>query len=548
MSVQHWLQLLLLIIITLCASQPVRSSPAAPVAAWIVFETESELLQLARHLDIWEVHREGAAGRLLAGIGPRELTWLASQRFSYTPLDATALAQAAIETTTCYRTVDALYEQLTAWAAAHPDLTELRTIGESYERRQLLALRLTNRATGGDKPIFFLMAGIHGRELIAPEAAMVFTDRILSGYGVEADITWLLDYSIIEVLVVANPDGHVRNESNPQWPGWRKNTNPTYGACDGTRFGVDLNRNFAFAWGNASTDPCRETYQGPTPNSEAETQAITDFIRDLYPDQRPDDLVSPASETTSGLFITLHSYGDLVLWPWGNTDAAAPNAAALAQLGEKLAGYNGYTPQQASDLYPASGTTDDFVYGELGIAAYTFEIGSYADGFFPPCYRYEALIAPNIEAFLYAAKVAHAPYLWPAGPDVVELALSLRYDRAIGDGEGGNEATPMLQIIAELDDGRSGGEAIAAAEATINTPPWLEELDGGRAPLYAADGAFDTAQETVSATLTLKALPPGRHLVFVRGQDASGNWGAVAADFITVGRRYFAFLPLVARD
>jgi carboxypeptidase T len=538
---RRWLQVLLLTI-TLCGSRPVRSSPAAPVAAWVVFETEAELLQLARHLDIWEVHREGAAGRLLAGIGSTELTWLASQRFSYTPLDATASAPAAIETTNCYRTVDALYEQLTAWAAAYPDLTELRTIGESYEGRQLLTLRLTNQATGGDKPVFFLMAGIHGRELITPEAAMVFIDRILSGYGFEADVTWLLDYGIIEVMVVANPDGHVRNESNPQWPGWRKNTNRTHGTCDETSFGVDLNRNFAFAWGNASTYPCSETYQGPAPISETETQAITDLIRDLYPDQRPDDLVSPAPDTTSGLFITLHSYGDLVLWPWGNSYATAPNAAALSQLGEKFADYNDYIPQQASDLYPASGTTDDFVYGELGIAAYTFEIGSYTDGFFPPCYRYAALIEPNIEAFLYAAKVAHAPYRWPAGPDVVRLTLSLR-----DDGEGDDEtAPPTLQIITELDDSRSGGEAIVAAEATIGIPPWLEDLDGYRARLHAADGAFDAAQETVSATLSLEGLPSGRHLVFVRGQDAAGNWGAITSDFITLGHRYF--LPLVARD
>jgi len=38
----------------------------------------------------------------------------------------------------------------------------------------------------------------------------------------------------------------------------------------------------------------------------------------------------------------------------------------------------------------------------------------------------------------------------------------------------------------------------------------------------------------VSGTLLLDAALPGRHLVFVRGQDAEGAWGPVSADFVTI--------------
>jgi hypothetical protein len=96
---------------------------------------------------------------------------------------------------------------------------------------------------------------------------------------------------------------------------------------------------------------------------------------------------------------------------------------------------------------------------------------------------------------------------------------------------GAGSAALEVQIIAEVDDGLSGGQAVAAAEATIDIPPW----DGGSpTALAASDGAFDTAQETVSGTLSLDGLGLGRHLVFVRGQDAAGDWGRSASQFITV--------------
>ncbi|MCK7513506.1 MAG: hypothetical protein MZV70_62120 [Desulfobacterales bacterium] len=45
-------------------------------------------------------------------------------------------------------------------------------------------------------------------------------------------------------------------------------------------------------------------------------------------------------------------------------------------FGRKLAYFNSYVPQQAYNLYATDGSTDDWVYGWLGIAAYTFEMGT----------------------------------------------------------------------------------------------------------------------------------------------------------------------------
>ena len=39
-----------------------------------------------------------------------------------------------------------------------------------------------------------------------------------------------------------------------------------------------------------------------------------------------------------------------------------------------MAGTNGYTPEQASDLYIADGTIDDWLWGNHKVFAYTFEM------------------------------------------------------------------------------------------------------------------------------------------------------------------------------
>jgi hypothetical protein len=75
-------------------------------------------------------------------------------------------------------------------------------------------------------------------------------------------------------------------------------------------------------------------------------------------------------------------------------------------------------------------------------------------------------------------------------------------------------------------------QTIQAAEVYLNTPPWA---DGAVAlPLAAADGSFNQSIETVSGTIDTTGLANGRYTLFVRGQDAAGNWGPVSATFFYV--------------
>ena len=286
----------------------------------------------------------------------------------------------------------------------------------------MMVLVLTNPAVPGPKPKLFITASIHGREYAPAELVTRFGEYLVDNYGVDADATTLLDYHEIHLMLQANPDGRKEAEAGTLW---RKNTNQNYcGVTSGSR-GADLNRNFAFQWGQwngSSGAQCAETYRGPSPASEPETQAIQNYMAAIFPDQRDDVLTSAAPAEATGVYIDVHSFASLVLWPWGFNDTVAPNGPALQTMGRKMAYFNDYTPQQSVALYPTDGSTEDFAYGELGLASFTFELGT---AFFQDCTTFESTVYPaNLNVLVYAAKAARTPYQTPAGPDALDLTLS----------------------------------------------------------------------------------------------------------------------------
>ena len=119
----------------------------------------------------------------------------------------------------------------------------------------LQALILTNQAIPGPKPVFMVMAAIHAREMATAEVATRFAEMLFDGYGLDADITWMLDYFEIHVLAQPNPDGRKMAEaqcSGGCFPTWRKNTNQDYCGATSSSRGADLNRNANNSfWGGA---------------------------------------------------------------------------------------------------------------------------------------------------------------------------------------------------------------------------------------------------------------------------------------------------------
>jgi hypothetical protein len=391
----------------------------------------------------------------------------------------------------------------------------------------MMVLRLTNSAISGPKPKLFMTGALHAREYTTAELVTRFAEYLVDNYGADADATWILDHHEVHLMLHANPDGRKQAETGLSW---RKNTNQNYCSPTSNYRGADLNRNFEFQWaccGGSSGSECDSTYRGPSPASEPETQAVQNYMTSTFPDQRGPNLDDPAPDDATGIYLDIHSSGRLVLWPWGFTSDTAPNSAQLQTLGRKFAYWNNHTPEQAIGLYPTDGTTDDHAYGELGVAAYCFELGT---AFFQSCSYFENTIVPdNMPSLIYAAKVVRTPYMTPAGPDAYNLTLS-------------NDSVPVgmpVTLSGTVDDTRynnSNGteptQNIAAAEYYVDVPPW--ESGSTAIVMSPSDGSFNEKTEGVEATVDTTAWSEGEHILFVRGQDVDGNWGAFSAIFLTI--------------
>ncbi len=451
-----------------------------------------------------------------------------------------------------YRTVEKTFEDLCELAEANPELASWIDIGDSYDKitpggsagYDIHAIELTNKNSGiEDKPTLYIEGSLHAREYVTSELVTRFAEELVDGYGKDADITWLLDYFNIAIVPTVNPDGRKLAE---QGYSWRKNTNPNPSAGEESasfpNYGVDLNRNFDFKWGEipegSSGDPNSELYRGSAAFSEPETQAVEDYVTSLFPDQRGSGDLDRASDNTTGIFLDVHSFGNLILYPWGWTELPASNKKGLETLGRKFGFFTGvdgeaYDVGQLGSFSPNDGVSNDWAYGELGVPSYIFELGT---DFFQESEYFEETIVPEImPAFLYAAKAAYRPYQQPFGPETIEVNTDLTQVVA------GTEV--VLNATADdtrYDDGNTGlldsedepVQDIAQALYSIDDPSWIEDTEFYS--LEAVDGKLDSSVEEFTTMIDTSDLAPGRHTLFIESQDANGNFGVPTAVFIDV--------------
>ncbi|MCB1626106.1 MAG: hypothetical protein KDI48_00165 [Xanthomonadales bacterium] len=536
---RRWLLLTLL-----CWSSMVLAIPTPPSSdmpdgqgPWVVrayFPDRAALNLLARRSAPWQVnHHEGW---VLVEVANRfEYQRLLDADFKLlldgerTRVLREPAALRSIPGFACYRTVEETSQTLQQLVLDHPDLARMQTIGDSWERAQqpaegyaLEVLILGNQNVPGPKPTLFIMGAVHAREYTTAELVTRFAEGLLADYQDNAGVRWLLDTHEIHLLPQSNPDGRKQAESGQLW---RKNVNENYCGTTSSNRGADLNRNFPYEWGaheGSSPEPCDSTYRGLSPASEPETDAIVDYVRSIFPDRRPDDLVTPAPADTQGMFLDLHSFSQLVIWPWGFTDTPAPNGTELTTLGRRLAWFNGYTAQQAIELYVTDGTTDDFAYGELGVPAYTFELGT---EFFEDCSTFEELILPqNLAALRYALNVSSLPYQWPSGPDLLSLAAA-----PIEPGE-------QALFFAQADDRRfQQANGQEATQRIIGAQIRSDAIDGPVVAFMSAlDGSFDDDHEVVVGFVDSSGRSVGRHLLLAQAEDESGAVGPPAAQWLEV--------------
>jgi carboxypeptidase T len=230
---------------------------------------------------------------------------------------------------------------------------------------------------------------------MALEVIRLFTE----GYGRDPALTNLVNTREIWVLPNINPDGGEYDVATGVYQYWRKNRRPNPGGS----IGVDLNRNYGYRWGGdgSSGTPSDETYRGSAAFSEPETQVVRDFVL-AHPD------ITAA--------ISFHTYAELILYPYGYTyddlpaDMTPVDLMVFRKLAGDMAATNGYTPQQASDLYTTSGDTVDWLYGERHIFGFTFEMYPKGyPGFYPPGSVIDQETRRNDAAVIYLTSVADNP-------------------------------------------------------------------------------------------------------------------------------------------
>ncbi len=515
-----------------CAGMAQSPESPARTLARVRYADRAALAALHAGYDVWEVQPADRTAVVYVSGAERQALAAAGFPAVADPSLARRLqVPAGIQNYPCYRTVEETLAALKDLADAWPGYAELHDVGDSWNKTvsdgqlgfDLLALRLTNRDTPGPKPVFFLLAEIHARELVTAETALRFAEHLLANAEKDPDAAMILDRSEIWILPMSNPDGRKYAEAGQYW---RKNTDRSAGGgCAAGDFGVDLNRNSSFGWGGASADPCAETYQGPAPASEPETAAIQELCLGLFDDWRGPLPADAASPDTRGLFITLHSYGNLVLWPFGFSSDPPPNGAELARLGRRFAGICGYVPEQASELYPTTGCTDDWLYGELGIPSFTFEMGG---SFFQNCTFFEKYLYPDmLDTLLYAARTLPTPYRSAFGPDPDRPAVTL------DDGSG---TAARYRIEAVIRDDLAGAGAVTGAECWViplhgSVAPGLP---GAGVPMRPVDGGWDSAREQATALFERESGQTGRFLALVRGRTGEGDWGPFRAAFLDV--------------
>ncbi|EDW65827.2 uncharacterized protein Dvir_GJ18680 [Drosophila virilis] len=309
-----------------------------------------------------------------------------------------------------YHEYDDILRYLEAMRMRHTQLVELIHIGRSFEGRPLIVVkieskqmaaaasaaaaashkRLKHKRRSGRANAVFIEAGAQGLAWIGPASAtwmisellrLMRTNKSDEEHEFVRNTTWY-------IMPVLNPDGYVYSHDYDRF--WKKSRSQHVakqpaGLLDSAMtwlqqkrhgdkicYGVDLDRNWLYQWGKrgSSKAPCNEFYAGPSPFSEPETKAVSDFLMDY--------------RTQIKLYISLQAYGQVLSYPVkANStfnsermddflDVAMVGTDVLRKKSSKAR----YKVDSANDLIEQrSGCSDAFAAYEIGIPfSFTFQL------------------------------------------------------------------------------------------------------------------------------------------------------------------------------
>ena len=271
---------------------------------------------------------------------------------------------------------------------------------QTYEGRYLQYVKISdNPNLNEEEPQILYTAIHHAREPASLQQLIFYMWYLLENYEESQEVRDIVNNTELYFIPCVNPDGYIFNEIiEPQGGGmWRKNKFNDHG--------VDNNRNYSYidpngneVWNTAGTsnDIYGQTYAGTGPFSESENRAIKYFVE----------------QNNFKIALNNHTYSNLLLYPFGyDYDQLTEDNETFESISEFLVMYNGYQNILSSDLYPAAGDSDDFMYGMLNtesgeirdkIFAMTPEIGS---SFWPAASTIESICKEMMFLNLNAARM-----------------------------------------------------------------------------------------------------------------------------------------------
>ncbi|XP_018325361.1 zinc carboxypeptidase-like [Agrilus planipennis] len=271
---------------------------------------------------------------------------------------------------TSYHNYDVIYSWFDSLAELYPENVTTFVAGYSYLGAEIKGIRIQLRENA--TRVAVIDGGIHAREWISIATATYIANQFLT--TTNSTIRAAAEEVIWYILPVLNPDGYNYTIYVDRMHRKNMQVNESVdcsGYSGGSGIGVDLNRNFAFYWmanGGASSYPCSVQYAGPYPFSAPESQAFRSFIGGI-------------SENLD-LYLTLHSYSQLILFPYGHTTQPLDNYYEQYTIGrmaadaiESNSGRKYIVGNSAEAIYISTGGSDDWVKGTFGTRlVYTYEV------------------------------------------------------------------------------------------------------------------------------------------------------------------------------
>ena len=312
-----------------------------------------------------------------------------------------------------YHTYAEMVADIKATQAAHPDIVALRSIGKSYQGRDLWVAKVSDNVNVDEAEPEVMFDGLHhAREHLSLEQTLAILHWLTDGYGNRP--------------AHHRHREHARDLDRLRGQPRRRRVRPDRFALPRLaqeppaerRFDLDRDRHqpqLRLPLG-VLRRVIEHQVRGDVSRLERVLDAEARAIRDFMASRR----IGGRQQIKTA--ITFHTAGEQVLWPYGYTKTDVPgdmttdDHAALVALGKKMAASNGYTAMQSSSLYVTDGDEIDWAYGKEHIFMYTFEMyPSHAQvsstrRFYPPDEVIAAQTARNRDAILMLIEAAGCPY------------------------------------------------------------------------------------------------------------------------------------------